>query len=110
MTDSIRSDFKITKDLAAITKVSPEQRKKVIKNFINQVNSNEQTKKILSDWGLSLENDTVDFEGRLLDPEKVYFGNNRENVSNNADWGKAAVSNPVYRTVRNFLLKLITFS
>lgn len=99
ITDSIRSDFRITKDLSAVTKVNPEQRRTVIRNFIQQVNENEVTKKILSDWGLSLDNDTLDIKGRVLDSEEITFGNNYKTRSDNADWGRAAVSSKVLRTV-----------
>lgn len=99
MTDSIRSDFKITKDLATITKVSPDQRRVVIRNFIQQVNGNEVTRKILSDWGLEIENDTIDMKGRTLDPEEIFFGNDYKTRSNNADWSKAATNSVVLRTV-----------
>ncbi|XP_058807299.1 piwi-like protein Ago3 [Phymastichus coffea] len=98
LTDSIRKDFKITKDLATVTKVNPEQRKEVIKNFIKEVNSNEVTRKILSDWGLTLEDDTVQLKGRLLDPEELKFGNEYKIKSTNADWGKAATNSAVLRT------------
>lgn len=99
ITDSIRSDFRITKDLAQVTKVSPEQRRQVIRKFIQQVNGNEVTKKILSDWGLSIDNDTLDLTGRVLDPEELLFGNDYKTKSPNADWGKAATNSKVLRTV-----------
>lgn len=112
MTDSIRSDFKITKDLATVTKVSPDQRRVVIRNFIEQVNSNEVTKKILSDWGLEIENDTIDLKGRTLEPEEIFFGNDYKTKSANADWARAAVSSEVLRTVSHiiycFKIKLVT--
>ena len=45
ITDSIRSDFRITKDLATVTNVGPEQRRQVIRNFIQQVNGMKSQKK-----------------------------------------------------------------
>ena len=99
ITDSIRSDFRITKDLATVTKVGPEQRRQVIRNFIQQVNGNEVTKKILSDWGLTIEDDTLNLMGRVLDPEEILFGNDYKTKSDIADWARAATNSKVLRTV-----------
>ncbi|XP_001603582.2 piwi-like protein Ago3 [Nasonia vitripennis] len=98
ITDSIRSDFRITKDLSQVTKVSPEQRRQVIRKFIQQVNGNEVTKKLLADWGLEIDNDTLDLTGRVLDPEELVFGNDYKTKSPNADWGKVATNSKVLRT------------
>ncbi|XP_014222980.1 piwi-like protein Ago3 isoform X2 [Trichogramma pretiosum] len=98
MTDSIRNDFTITKDLSNITKVSPDHRRQIIKKFIEQVNGNENVKKILSNWGLELESNIIDFQGRVLESEEIMFGNNYSTRSDNADWGKAATSSKVLRT------------
>ncbi|XP_014217276.1 protein argonaute-3 [Copidosoma floridanum] len=98
LTESIKSDFQITKELATVTKVNPEERRVVIRRFIKQVNGNEVTRKILADWGLELENDTSDLTGRVLDPEEIMFGGNGKARSAYAEWPKEAGSNKVLRT------------
>lgn len=101
MTDSIRKDFKVTRDLAQVTKVSPEARREVIRNFVQQVKSNPKTCKIFADWGLTIESDTVDIAGRTLAPEDIYFGKNEMmQGTNKADWKRDVGRKPVLRTVR----------
>ncbi|XP_024940997.1 piwi-like protein Ago3 isoform X2 [Cephus cinctus] len=100
LTDKIRSDFRIMRDLASVTRVSPEGRRDVIHRFINEVQNNEVTRKLLSDWGLRLENNTVNINGRVLPREKITFGNkNSDFVPENADWTSMTIRKPALRSV-----------
>lgn len=102
LTDSIRSNHYIMRDLSAITKSSPDHRRSVIKRFVEEVEKNKVTHELLSEWGLRLNNDIVQFTARRLDPELIHFGHNRTCQLTNdkpADWSFAAVKNPVLRTV-----------
>ena len=86
ITDRIRSDFNATRDLANVTKIPPNERRQVIRNFIQQVNKNPETRAILSDWGLRLEDDIVKIKGRRLPPENIKFGENFTIRTENAEW------------------------
>jgi len=101
LTDNIRNNHNIMKDLSTVTKMSPNQRREVIRRFVEEVRRNEVTRELLSEWGLHLSNDIVQFTARRLEPEVIRFGNNRTYQSNDrpADWSSAAVRNPVLRTV-----------
>ncbi|XP_029662473.1 piwi-like protein Ago3 [Formica exsecta] len=101
LTDSIRSNHYIMRDLSGITKSSPDHRRSVIKRFVEEVEKNKITHELLSEWGLRLNNDIVQFTARRLDPELIHFGHNRTCQLTNdkpADWSFAAVKNPVLRT------------
>ncbi|XP_034947193.1 piwi-like protein Ago3 [Chelonus insularis] len=98
LTDKVRSDFRIMKDLAAVTQVNPDSRRQVIRKFIHSVKSTPEAAKLLEEWGLEMEDDIVTLPGRVLPPEKVFFGNRREvSAGDKADWGSAAVRNQVLR-------------
>lgn len=102
LTDSIRSNYKIMKDLDSVTKMSPNYRRTMIKKFIDEIKKNEVTREILSGWGLQLNNDIDQFRGRVFDPEVIQFGNNvtfQPKRDRPGDWGAAAVRNHVLRTV-----------
>ncbi|XP_013382739.1 piwi-like protein 2 [Lingula anatina] len=88
LTDEIRSDFRVMKDLAVHTRVSPEQRQLSMKKFINTVNSNADARNELEKWGLSLEPSTVPIQGRLLPEEDIYFRNSNHKAGREADWGR----------------------
>ncbi|XP_053999069.1 piwi-like protein Ago3 isoform X1 [Hylaeus anthracinus] len=101
LTESIRSDFRVMKDLDAITKMSPNARRAELRQFVQQIKDNEVPRQILANWGLELESDIVDFCGRALEPEEICFGNNRKFTAppnRPAEWSSAACRNVVYRT------------
>ncbi|XP_078032612.1 argonaute 3 [Augochlora pura] len=101
LTDSMRSDFRVMKDLDEVTKMSPNQRRDVVKNFVQQVQSNDIPRNILADWGLHLENELVNFTGRLIEPEEIIFGDNkrfRPPAHKPADWGHVVCRNPMIRS------------
>ncbi|XP_033328474.2 argonaute 3 [Megalopta genalis] len=101
LTDSIRSDFRIMKDLDEVTKMSPNARRDVLKHFVQEVQSNDIPRDILAEWGLSLENELVNFKGRLLEPEEIIFGRDKRFKSlphKSVDWGNVVSRNPMLRT------------
>lgn len=81
--------------------MSPEQRRDVIRQFIQEIEKNEVTREILSEWGLCVNNELVRFTARRLGPEVIQFGGDQTYRSNEkpADWSGYAVRNPVLRTV-----------
>lgn len=89
------------KDLSDVTKMSPNHRRDVIKTFVKEVQSNQVTRSLLSEWGLELDTDIVKFTARCLEIEEIRFGRNQTYKSKDrpADWGSAVVRNPVLRTV-----------
>ncbi|XP_076285684.1 argonaute 3 [Lasioglossum baleicum] len=101
LTESIRADFRVMKDLDEVTKMSPNARRDVLKHFVQEVQNNEFPREILAKWGLSLENDLVNFTGRLIEPEEITFGQNRTfrpPPHKPADWGSAVSRNPMLRS------------
>ena len=100
MTDAMRSDFKIMKEVGNFTRLSPPQRQEALKSFIKRVTTNQDAYQFLRDWGLKLSQNTVLTQGRTLDPETILFGRNyKEVVRPNADWGRAATTKHVLTAV-----------
>lgn len=98
LTDKIRSDFKIMRDLAAVTQVVPEARRKVIKSFIEDVRKHETAGALLRSWGLKMADDLTRYKGRTLDPETILYGGGKKSIVNDkADWGGPATKNPMLR-------------
>lgn len=92
----MRSSFAIMKDLAQHTKLSPFQRLGCYKSFIERVNGNQNAKQLLDDWGLKLERDPVKVTARVLDDERIIFGNNKSyDIGPNADFNRQITSNTV---------------
>lgn len=49
----------------------------------------------LSDWELQLDRKLVNFQGRVLPPEKIIQGNNVSYIAQNVDWTNNLRSNPL---------------
>ncbi|XP_075980297.1 argonaute 3 isoform X2 [Anticarsia gemmatalis] len=100
LTDDQRSNFKLMKDVATYTKITPNQRHLAFKKYIQAVMSNESAKNRLKGWGLSIAPDTVELTARTLPPEPLYFGNNvKVNGKANAEWNNEATRNCVMQAV-----------
>lgn len=101
LSDSIRSDFRVMKDLGAITKMPPNARRDVFRHFVQEVQKNEVPREILAEWGLHLENNLTEFTGRVLEPENIFFGNGAQFTPpphRPADWGSVAAKKTPIRT------------
>ncbi|XP_028133641.1 piwi-like protein Ago3 [Diabrotica virgifera virgifera] len=96
LTDNMRSDFKVMKDVAQFTRVTPNQRVAALRKYLQNINNNEEAKQILADWGLKIANDTLNLGGRKLDNEIIYFGQGQQfQTNNNADWTRPSGENQV---------------
>lgn len=100
LTDEMRNDFKVMKDVAIHTRITPNQRQLAMKSFVSSILESKEAHSHLLNWGLKMSPDTVKLMGRTLDPETLHFGKNyRERVNQNADWGRTATSKAVLTTV-----------
>lgn len=86
LTQEMRSDFAVMKDVAQFTRVSPSQRMRALQLFLNNVRKSESAQKILTDWGLRIQNATIDLNARILGPETIYFGDGSYTCDSKNDW------------------------
>jgi aubergine-like protein len=59
LTDDIRKDFRIMKELANHTRVAPTQRYESLKMFVENIRNTPRALRHLTNWGLELDEDTV---------------------------------------------------
>lgn len=96
LTDDMRADFRVMKDIAQHTRITPNQRQMAMRKYIKNIYNNPIALAELENWGLHLEEDLLKTEGRLLPPEKIILGNNKSIICNReADWGKEATREAV---------------
>lgn len=93
LTDEMRSDFKVMKDVAQYTRVTPNQRMNALRKYLNNVKSSEKAQQILKDWGLELHSASIDLHARVLDPETITFSECAEFRCNEKAEFSNAVSN-----------------
>jgi len=73
LTNDIRSNRHIMKDLKNVTKMSPDHRRDMIRRFVEEIRNNKVTQELLSEWGLLLNNNLIRFIARQLNPEAGIF-------------------------------------
>ncbi|KAK3727509.1 hypothetical protein QZH41_018372 [Actinostola sp. cb2023] len=99
LTDTIRKDFRVMKDISAHTRVGPMQRLDAMKKFIQNIDSTPEALEQLSNWGLRLDQNVLQTEGRLLPTEQIRFLNSSCSAGNEADWGREATRQKVISSV-----------
>lgn len=94
LTDQMRADFRVMKDVAQHTRISPSQRIHALKGYLKRVNECPEAKKILNDWGLRLDDCMIDLNARVLDSERIFFGANASAQTDyKVDWTNALIRN-----------------
>uniref|UniRef100_A0A336M4G2 Lipid droplet-associated hydrolase n=1 Tax=Culicoides sonorensis TaxID=179676 RepID=A0A336M4G2_CULSO len=107
LTEKMRSDFKVMKDVATCTRITPNQRVNSLRSFIKRVNENEITSAMLKGWGLTMAPDIMSLQGRQLEEEKIIFRNGKTiTAGRGADFNRELTNNPVIEAINleNWLL------
>lgn len=68
-------DFNMKKDLDAITKLNPDVRHQRLRQFIDKLTRNPETRKDLDDWKMDFSPDVVKVDANVLPSTSVAFGN-----------------------------------
>ncbi|NXG80612.1 PIWL1 protein, partial [Baryphthengus martii] len=107
LTDKMRSDFNVMKDLAVHTRLPPEQRQREIERLIDYVRKDDNVQKELRDWGLSFDSNSLSFSGRVIQGEKIFqSGKVFDYNPQFADWSKETRGVPLIssKPLDNWLL------
>ncbi|XP_037115295.1 piwi-like protein 1 [Syngnathus acus] len=107
LTDKMRADYTIMKDLSAHTKLGPEQRAERLLRFSSTLNNDTEASGELTKWGLNFDKQLLKLTGRVLPPERLFqqsrsYGYNPRT----ADWSKEMRGLPVIHSppLQNWLL------
>uniref|UniRef100_A0A4W3IWE6 Piwi-like RNA-mediated gene silencing 1 n=1 Tax=Callorhinchus milii TaxID=7868 RepID=A0A4W3IWE6_CALMI len=72
MTDKMRSDFNVMRDLSMHTRLTPEQREQRLGSFMDYIQKDDNVQKELSDWGLQFDSKLLSMSGRVVPSEKIH--------------------------------------
>ncbi|KAM7364395.1 argonaute 3 [Cochliomyia hominivorax] len=97
--DDMRSDFKLMREIATFTRISPNQRLQALEKFYTNINKSPEAKQILNDWGLTLKQSYEQLNGRCFDEEKIYFNQKSFSAGPNADFSRYACNNELLDVV-----------
>ena len=59
ITEAMKNNFTVMTDIGKVTRLNPEARQQALGKFVQDVNSTPETKALLENWGLRLNNATV---------------------------------------------------
>uniref|UniRef100_A0AAY5L230 Piwi-like protein 1 n=1 Tax=Esox lucius TaxID=8010 RepID=A0AAY5L230_ESOLU len=72
LTDKMRADFNIMKDLSTHTRLTPEQREGRLNRFVGNIHRNANAQAELTTWGLNFDNKLLSLKGRVLPAERIF--------------------------------------
>ncbi|XP_019394493.1 PREDICTED: piwi-like protein 1 [Crocodylus porosus] len=107
LTDKMRSDFNVMKDLSLHTRLTPERREREVGRLIDYIQQDDSVQKELRDWGLSFDSRLLSFTGRIIQAEKIHqSGRVFEYNPQFADWSKETRGAPLIsvKPLDNWLL------
>ncbi|XP_068681290.1 piwi-like protein 1 [Montipora foliosa] len=100
LTDEMRNDFSLMKDLAVHTRVDPKTRNKSLLSFMGDICSNQESSAELAGWNLEFEKETLNLPGRVLPAEKIYQKNRNYSYDpKSADWSREMRGMALHSTV-----------
>lgn len=90
LSDQMRTDFRVMKDLAIHTRQSPDQRVDKLRNLIKKIHTTPSVQDELKSWNLNIEKDLIKLTGRELLSEKIKVNVQQEFSVNprTADWAR----------------------
>lgn len=97
LTDSMRRDFKVMRDIASITRVTPNQRMLGLRTFCKNVSESPGASAILAGWGLTIDSELVQLQARQLDPETISFRRNQISTEHKSNFD--ATSSELLETI-----------
>jgi aubergine-like protein len=71
LSEEVRTDFRVMKDVAEFTRVGPAGRTKAVQDLINVINNNEGVKQEMSGWGVRFASSLLQLSGHVLKQETV---------------------------------------
>uniref|UniRef100_A0A1I8IBU2 PIWI-like protein 3 n=2 Tax=Macrostomum lignano TaxID=282301 RepID=A0A1I8IBU2_9PLAT len=74
LTDAMRRDFRLMRDLAKFTKLSPDRRLMELRKFVQTINNRPECRQLLDAWGLRLLEEPEVVPARRFVNERVLFG------------------------------------
>uniref|UniRef100_A0A182K9L7 Uncharacterized protein n=1 Tax=Anopheles christyi TaxID=43041 RepID=A0A182K9L7_9DIPT len=100
LTDEMRNDHKVMRDIATYTRITPNQRLVAMRQFCENVNKNDAARTLLASWGLELKTTPKAMIGRQLAPENITSGGGVVGSAGpNVDYTRQVTNNPMLEIV-----------
>lgn len=74
----MRNNFRLMKTCSDYTRLGPRDRIQKLLQFNQRIANTKASSEVLIEYNMDLSKNLVEVEGRLLNAEKIFFGDNRE--------------------------------
>ncbi|XP_022109192.1 piwi-like protein 1 [Acanthaster planci] len=91
LSDNMRSDFHVMRDLATITRITPNDRLQQLSSFLGSFPKNKEAYSHLRRWQLNFDPQPVRINARIMDRETIITGDRgstRITLDENAEWSR----------------------
>jgi aubergine-like protein len=95
LTESMRTDANIKKELGVHTRLSPAQRFTQVQVLLDQIRGTPEAIRQINQWGLELEKNLNCMDGRVVPCEKIFFKRKEVETDAKADWTRACAMEEV---------------
>ncbi|XP_030381506.1 protein aubergine-like isoform X2 [Scaptodrosophila lebanonensis] len=100
MTDAMRADFRLMRAMSEHTRLTPERRIERLRVFNRRLLTSAQSVDVLKSWNIDLDKNLVEVPARVLMPERIHFGNQKQYLCDHrADWTGEFRNNAMFRHV-----------
>jgi len=100
LSDEIRQNFSVMKDLAQHTRISPATRAQNLEQFMTDLHSNPEASKELAQWDMEFDRNLLKMTGRCLGAEKMFQKDAEFSYKiQEADWSKETRGKQLISTV-----------
>jgi aubergine-like protein len=99
MTDQMRQNFRLMKEVSEFTRVNPERRVQSLNQFNRRVQDTQESARVFDDWSVELSKELVDVNIRELPTESILFGGERSEASNAKSEWSIRGSTSMYKTI-----------
>ncbi|KAL7738918.1 hypothetical protein ACLKA6_016921 [Drosophila palustris] len=86
LTDSMRANFQLKRAMSGHTQLNPVRRIERLRTFNRRLQTTAESVKVLTDWHMTLDQNLVEVQGRVIAPQKIVFDRERISAGNVADW------------------------
>lgn len=106
MSEEIRNDIRIKKDLSAHTQLNPRQKNEQLSALIKNICDTPEALKQITNWGLELDDQFTKIQGRVVPREKIIFARKEVDSGDRCDWTRAVGNEEVVKAVdiKNWLI------
>jgi len=73
ISDSMRQDFSLMKEMSVYTHVGPNERFQQLNGFLNDIQGREEGRKELNKWQINLDKGLVELTGRTMEAESIIY-------------------------------------